>query len=404
MIKKLRRKFIIIAMSSVAAVLFLIIGIVNIVNYVQVDRRSDRVIAILAEGEGQFPSAPPAPDKWHGITRETPFETRFFTATLDEQGDIASIDMRRIAALSESEARSYVEHVRSDGDTHGMYNDFKYTMKTTSAGEMYIFLDCSRDMAIFRNFLLLSICISAGSLILIFILIFVLSKFVLKPVEESYAKQKSFITDASHDIKTPLTVINVETEILEMENGENEYTREIKNQVARLTSLSEKLVLLAKMDEDPHYEMTEVDLSALLEDLLPPYGRSAGLKKFDFRGDIAPGLTVKCNADLVGQAVGLMLDNALNYALPGGKISVELKQNGKYCEFVMRNDAEGFSAGKHDELFDRFYRSDSSRNSQSGGHGIGLSVVKKIAELHKAKLSAHSDDGKSIEFTLSLPI
>lgn len=404
MIKKLRRKFIIIAMSSVAVVLFLIIGIVNIVNYVQVNKKSDNVIAMLVEGEGQFPSAPPLPDKWHGISPETPFETRFFTATVDGDGNVAFLDLRRIAALSESDARKYVRSVLDSGKKSGMYKDFKYTCKTLPVGDMYIFLDCSRDMAIFKNFLLLSTTISAGSLVLIFVLILVLSKFVLKPVEESYKKQKSFITDASHDIKTPLAIINSETEILEMENGENEYTAEIKKQVARLTSLTEKLVLLARMDENPRYETSTLDLSALTEELLLPYEQAAKLKAFELSKDIAPDLTVECNGELIGQAIGIMLDNALKYTTPNGKIKVSLRKNGKKCELLVKNSAEGFTAGRHDELFDRFYRADASRNSQSGGHGIGLSVVKSVAELHKATVGAFSDEENSITFLLALPL
>lgn len=403
MIKKLRRKFMIIALSSVAAVLVAIIAVINIMNYMRVDEKSDRVIDMLVEGEGQFPDRPPMPDKWNGISPETPFETRYFTATLDADGNAVQLDLRRIAALSESEAKKYVDSVRAAGKTRGMYGDYKYTLKRADAGDMYIFLDCSRDMAIFRNFLLLSVGISAGSLVLIFILIFVLSKFVFRPVEESYAKQKSFITDAGHDIKTPLTVINAETEILEMEHGENEYTREIKNQVTRLSALTEKLVLLSQMEENPRYEMSETDLSALLEELIMPYEQAAKSKGLAFSKHIPPELTVKCNADLIAQATTLMLDNAVKYTAPDGKISVTLEQNGKNCDAIMQNDAEGFSAGRHDELFDRFYRADGSRNSQSGGHGIGLSVVKKVAEIHKGKVAAFAD-GKSIKFVLSLPL
>lgn len=403
MIKKLRRKFILIAMCATTFVWLVLIGVINVMNYVKIDRNSDNIVDVLAENDGTFPVFLPGPsDKWNGITPETPFEIRYFTAMLDENGEILSLDMKRIAALSADEAKEYVSYLSARGKTHGMYKDYKYTSITRETGSMYILLDCGKDLYLFRNFLLMSALIGIGSLIVIFLLVVVLSGFILKPVEESYLKQKNFITNASHDIKTPLTVIGAETDVIDMQYGENEYTKEIKKQIGRLAALTEKLIFLSRMEESPAYEFTNFDLSATIEEIAEPYRQIARAKGFAFSAKIRRGVTVSGNEDLLRQAAALLLDNALKYTKQGGEIVIELKKTGKSCELCFVNDVENLSAGKHDELFERFYRNDKSRDSREGGNGIGLSVVKAIVRLHKGKIGAYSEDGTKIKFVLVL--
>jgi len=401
MIKRLRRKFILVAMCSMAAVLIIIIGTVNIVNYSNIDKSSDAVISVLEEHDGEFPSAfPQAPDFNNGMTAETPFETRYFTVTIS--GGAYRYDLRKISAVSEADARAFTDYVISKGKTKGMYKDFKYVATQTAAGDdMYIFLDCGKAMDTFRTFLTMSVLISAGGLVVVLGLIVLLSRFALRPAEESYLKQKSFITNASHDIKTPLTVINAEAELIEMEQGETECTAEIKNQVARLTALTEKLVFLSRMEENPQYEFKEFNLTSAVEETLSPYARMAGAQGFTFKEEIQPDITLKGNEELVRRCVGLMLDNALKYAKEGGVIFIGLKKVGKVRQLTFYNEAEDVPVGNRKEFFERFYRGDKSR-SVKRGNGIGLSVVRAIAEIHKGKAQAVSEDGKSITFTIDL--
>ena len=404
MIKKLRRKFILIAMCSMIFVLGTIVTVINVLNYQKTDNYSNRIISLLTDNEGGFPKDfPVRPNQGDGMTPETPFEARFFSVMLDEQGDVVFSDVRQIAAITPQTAEKYAKTLYQDSKTAGMYDDYKYRAKETDKGTLYIFLDCTREMNSFRGFLQTSILISIGGLAVVFILIIIFSRIALKPVEESYQKQKHFITNASHDIKTPLTIINAGAEVIELEHGEVEWTKEIKKQTERLTALTDKLVFLSRMDEENQkIEIREFNLSELICEAIEPYENIATSKGFSFSFDCQSDIVYKGNEEMLSQAIALLMDNALKYTNEQGQIRISLKKTVKGIELRFKNTADSVKEGNNNEIFERFYRSEQSRNSKTGGHGIGLSVVKAIISAHKGKISAYSSDGKSMEFLIVL--
>ena len=404
MIKKLRRKFILIAMCSMIFVLGTIVTVINVLNYQKTDNYSNRIISLLTDNEGGFPKDfPVRPNQGDGMTPETPFEARFFSVMLDEQGDVVFSDVRQIAAITPQTAEKYAKTLYQDSKTAGMYDDYKYRAKETDKGTLYIFLDCTREMNSFRGFLQTSILISLGGLAVVFILIIIFSHIALKPVEESYQKQKHFITNASHDVKTPLTIINAGAEVIELEHGEVEWTKEIKKQTERLTALTDKLVFLSRMDEENQkIEIREFNLSELICEAIEPYENIATSKGFSFSFDCQSDIVYKGNEEMLSQAIALLMDNALKYTNEQGQISISLKKTVKGIELRFKNTADSVKEGNNNEIFERFYRSEQSRNSKTGGHGIGLSVVKAIISAHKGKISAYSSDGKSMEFLIVL--
>ncbi len=403
MIKKLRARFIWIAMLSVFLVLGTIISAINISNYSRVQESSDRVLAVLEENDGKFPMEfPLEPNVGNGITSETPFSTRYFTVLIYEDGRLET-NMSNIAGVTEEMAKAYAKELFASGSAKGMYGDYKYSAVQSGENTRYIFLDCGKDLFFFRNFLQMSVLISLGGLFVVFLLVLLFSKISLKPVVESYRKQKSFITNASHDIKTPLTIIGAQTEVIELENGEIEWTEGIKKQVERLSALTDKLVFLSKMDEEGYrVEMKDFSLSEALAEVSAAYANVAKEKSFSYTVEIEPNIVYKGNEDMLKQAFALLLDNAMKYTSEQGKIHVSLKKIGRDSVLRFYNDCEGLEKGKHEEIFERFYRTESSRNSGLGGHGIGLSVVNAIVNLHKGKISAVSEDGKSLQITMTL--
>ncbi len=445
MIKKMRRRFTAIAMCAVILVLTLIIGSINLINYYNLNRTADEKLTLLSENGGSFPevyafsteevpgeAASPEDslsrldpgknssdslarqnmeqflDK-RGFTAETPFDTRYFTVTLTVSGEILECDMQNIAAVSEETAKEYAFNLFSDGSRKGFLGNYKYTCAsvTDTDGQsllMYIFLDCTQELQTVHNFLFASIGISLLGILVVFLLVILFLRPVLKPVAESYEKQKRFITDASHEIKTPLAIIEANTEIIEMENGESEWTKSILNQIKRLTGLTEKLVFLSRMEEESvSFSMLDFSLSDAVEETAQTYEAMAAAQQKTFECHIAPGLKYHGDEAAIREAVSLLLDNAMKYCTEGGSIRLSLTQSGKNCLLTLWNTAEGLSVGKQDVLFERFYRPDSSRSRGTGGHGIGLSVVQAIVLSHKGKISARSDDGKSILFTITLP-
>ncbi|MBQ7522081.1 MAG: HAMP domain-containing histidine kinase [Clostridia bacterium] len=407
MIKKLRKKFIAIAMISVIVVLTLIMGTVNIANYISINERSERTLEILEENNGEFPF-----DEFHrkekrvedkSLSAETPFETRYFTVTMLKDGTVSTINTGRIFAVSSNTAKEYAETLFNSNKTKGFIEHYKYILINNDSGYMYIFVDCERELSTFRSFLFASIGISFVGILLVFILVVIFSRIAVRPVAESYEKQKRFITDASHEIKTPLAIIDANTEVIEMINGENEWSESIRNQIKRLNALTEKMVFLSRMDEESYVMvMEEFSFSEAVSDTVEPFVTLANSKNKTLTTDIEENLTIKANEQSIRQLVSILLDNAVKYTNEGGNIEVRLFAKGKTKILTVYNTVEEIQKGKLDFLFERFYRLDSSRNSETGGSGIGLSVAKAIAQSNNGRLTAYSTDGKSICFTFTV--
>ncbi len=404
MLKKLRIKFIIVSMVATLLVLTAIISFINIRNYVNINETVDRTLQVLKDNDGRFSMEKKEPPK--GISPEAPYETRYFTVTFDSEGNVVAIDTKNIAAINDDVAKEYAEKLYAKNKEKGFIKDYKYVETITTNGDkMYIFLDCSRSLRTFREFLSASIIISIAGLFVVLVLVVIFSKIIMKPVAETYQKQKQFITDANHELKTPLTIINASCEILELEmnNTENEWTNTIKEQVARLTELTNKLVFLSKMDEENHkISMTDFSLSEVIEEAVKPYYTLALSKGKKITTDIEANVTLNGDMEMIKQAISLLLDNAIKYSDEEGNITIKLSKSGRNKKIIVSNTTTGVPTGDLSQLFERFYRLDKSRNSETGGHGIGLSVVKSIINLHKGKIIANSNDGKTINFIITL--
>ncbi|MGN0822299.1 MAG: sensor histidine kinase [Candidatus Gallimonas sp.] len=407
MIEGLRRKFVLAAMCSVFIVLAAIIGIINATGYANVVRNADKVVSLLRDGNGEFggkePSSGEEETHMRPYSPETPYETRFFTVVVNAEGAVESVNLSKIAAIGAEDASEYAMRLYRKGSEKGFYGSYRYgTTPADDGGTMYIFVDCTRELSSFRSFLWISIVVGLGGLLCVFALVQFLSGRVMKPVAESYAKQKRFITDASHEIKTPLTIIGADADVLEMQSGENEWTTAIKEQVKRLTALTEKLVFLARMDEE-NFALNAIDfaLSDAVEETVKPYEAVALSRGLQLRCSIEKNLTCCGNEGMIRQAIGLLMDNAMKYADDGGRVSVELRAVGNRNRLTVGNTASGVRDGDLGVLFERFYRSDRSRNSETGGSGIGLSVVKAVATAHRGKVGAYGKDG-FVFFTVTL--
>lgn len=407
------------AMISIAIVLGTIIGTINVMNYINmnhtvrqrmemiiandgklVEEKKNSAVGIGEKADGN--EAMPRPkelDRFRGEFREAPFDTRFFTVEIAEDRTITSVNVESIAAISNEEARAYAVELLEKGEESGYIDCYRYQW----TGEMYVFLNVERELNSFYNFLKVSVGTSIMGLCVFFLLVCISSKIVMRPVAESYAKQKRFITDASHEIKTPLTIIDANTEVIEMMEGESEWTQSIRNQIKRLTELTNKLVFLSKMDEENlQLEKEWFSLSNMMEDVIAEYIPMVEVSGRELQKHIAGDIKYCGDEGNLRRMVALLLDNAMKYTDEKGKITVELSEKGKNKVLTFYNTVETIEKGSQMLLFERFYRPDASRNSSTGGHGIGLSVVQAIAQAHKGKVEAYSKDGKSITFTITL--
>lgn len=422
--RRLRRKFILVAMGAVTVVLTLIIAGINIVNYSHVCKMADARLDYILAGKdgidwGDESKAEPANGKdagdsqagvrirhFEGMTAESPFDTRYFTVTIDA-GQVADVNTARIAAVGAKRAASIAARLHAKGWTSGFSGNYRYTTDVQDDEITYVFVDCSRELASFHSFLSASVAISCIGWLAVLAIVTVASGAVIRPMVESYSKQKRFITDASHEIKTPLAVIDAANEVQEIESGESEWTQSIHEQVARLTALTERLVFLARMDEgSAGFTVASIDLSEAVDKAAAPFESVAVSRGKRLSMSVATGVRAHADAAAVTQVVELLLDNATRYASEGSVIELSLRAVSRgagkgSAELVVSNAVDELPEGDLDRLFDRFYRADVSRSSKTGGSGVGLSVVRAIAEAHGGSATVSGHDHQ-ITFTVRL--
>lgn len=432
MIKKLRKKLVAVAMLSLFIVLFIIIGTVNVLNYTRMVDDANRTLNILKENNGSFPR----PDMSHGhgeemfkgMSPEAPYESRYFSVMMDDNGNVSTIDTGKIAGTDKDEAAEYAVKALASGKTEGFMGQYRFALKETDSGSLIIFLYCGRGLSNFRSVLFISVAISLAGMLAVFLLLVFFSGRIVKPVSESYDKQKRFITDAGHELKTPLTIIDADAELVELECGESEWLDDIRKQTKRLTSLTNDLIYLAKMEEGQKNTVKiEFPLSDVVEETAESFRARAINDNKKLELDIQPGLSYIGDEKAVRQLVSILVDNAVKYAdsegnirvklssiagkqnmIPNKKSSVESKQAvllkqsavSRTIKLEVYNTCEHIEAESVKHLFDRFYRAEQSHNSQTGGYGIGLSVAKAVVEAHGGKISARTDDGKSLGITV----
>ena len=405
MIKRLQRKFVVIAAVCLLIVEFTIIGGINGVNIYQTNKNADNLLTIIIENDGRFPefdpkgmkhdkpqdnsdsSSPPEskkPDKHRGFNEETKYQTRYFVVYADSNGEITKVD------------------------TSGTSGNYRYKTGDTDKGKIIVFMDCRSDAATKNRFLLVSCAIGAAGYILVCLLIIIFSKRAIRPVVESFEKQKQFITDAGHEIKTPLAIISANTEVLEMVSEPNQWTVSIKNQITRLNGLLKELLSLAKMEEEkPALTMAEFNSSDAVYDAASPFTTLAETKGKKLTIDVANGLSYHGDEGAIRQLVSILTENAVKYADEDGEIIVKLftSHNGKETDLEVSNTCKEPPQGDLTKLFDRFYRDDSSRSrskgEKKGGYGIGLSIAQAIVRSHKSKISCKAENGMMI-FTAQL--
>lgn len=405
MIKRLRIRFIAVAMLSITLVLVTILGVIGFQNYRTITRRADQTLGILQDNGGRFPHnpLPAANEAKKGLSPEAPFESRYFTVLLTGTGEVLRVNTEQIAAVGSAEAQSYAEELFADGKTKGYTGCYRYLAGEQSEGILYIFLDCGRDLDTFYGFLRSCLLFGIVGLLFVLLLVILFSGMVFRPVADADRRQKQFITDANHELKTPLTVIAADCEILELNGGENEWTQSIRAQIGVLTELTDKLLMLSRMDEGrARAQMTDFSLSEVVEAAAAPYAAVAAARHKSFTCRLERELSYHGDMMMMRQLVTLLLDNAIKYSDAAGNICLTLQRRGGGIRLTLSNTTEGVPQGDLSVLFERFYRLDQSRNSETGGHGIGLSVARAIAELHKGKLTASSPDGVTIVFTAYL--
>ncbi len=428
MISRLRRRFLAIAMLSVFLVLGTLIGTINVISFNGLVKDADATIENIIQHNGTLPltdktSAPLVVDTEENnrnprhknrtdpfgfgdrrdMMEEMPFQTRFFTVSYDVTGNVIAYNLDRIA-LDEARAGELAETVYDSHKTKGFLSGYRYAVDADESITLLVFLNVQRELSTFQSFLYSSLLISLIGIVAVFVLIMLLSERIVRPIAQSYEKQKRFITDAGHELKTPITIINADVDVLEMENESSEWLSDIRTQATRLSALTNELIYLSRMEEDtPRVQMTAFPLSDVAEKIASSFAAVAKATDKQLSIEIQPMLSIKGDQKSIEKLISILLDNALKYTPGGGSIRFRLQKVTNRIQLVVFNSTDNVKKGNCDHYFDRFYRADSSRNSEQGGFGLGLAVARAVAEAHKGKIRAFSEDGESLTVEAVFP-
>lgn len=417
MIRVLRRRFVVSAMAAISVLLTVLLGVINIGNLIAGEQRTEQVLDMLSEGEGMY--SPPENEPRHfspdgkkrglppGQTAPTPDEmlgARYFFVRFDAAGEIVSLDMKHIHAVDGDGVREMARAARDGGEASGRMERFRFRVTRTrdGRGSFVIFLDVSNQIRSVRTVFIISLAVGAFCWAAMLLLVLLLSQKAIRPIAENIEKQKQFVTNAGHEIKTPLSIILINTDALELHLGSNKWSKNIRAQTERLTELMKNLLTLAKLDESSG-KLPESVFSAnlLLEELLDPYYEIAEEKGVSLSAGFQSGVSLRANRESITQLFSILLDNAAKYTPSGGKIEASLSENGKHVVFELRNTCDIPEETDLSKLFDRFYRCDSARTQKDGGCGIGLSAAQAIVRAHGGTISV-GREGDTILFTVKL--
>ena len=335
---------------------------------------------------------------------ETPYSTRFFSLLFDQDGNVIQKDLAHIAAITDDDIAEYISVALKHGEGYGYYSDYKYRVILQDNQEyMVVFLDCYQEIHAIR---VLALCSFAAMVIcigLVYILVVIFSKRAIDPVVRSQKQQKQFITEASHELKTPITVIATSLKVLEMEIGKQKWIDKARSQTEKLRELVNSLVTLSRMDEeDSPLKFEHFSISDALQETVDSFADYAESNGHALKVNITPDLDFYGDEYAIRQLASILLDNAVKYAATGSDITFSLVKNKKHILLKTSNACQDLDEDALRHLFDRFYRPDQSRSHETGGFGIGLSIARSIAEGHKGTIHACCPVKDQIEFTVKL--
>ncbi|MBO4432467.1 MAG: HAMP domain-containing histidine kinase [Clostridia bacterium] len=419
MISRLKRKVIILISVSLLSLLILIVAGMNIISFISLQNESDEILSFISDSGGKFPEMPQnrrdnddkeekqlPKDFLRRFTPEMQFETRYFSVVLTSSGNTVRIDTGRIAAVDTDEAEEYAKAVLSAGKVKGFKGNYRYSVTDEDDNKLITFLDRTRELESFKTFLLSSIIVSFSVFAVVLVIIIIVSGRIIRPIAESYEKQKRFITDASHELRTPLAIINANVDVIDDEVEDKECISDIRLQTERLKLLTEDLVTLSRMEEGSAAIIKEpFSASETALDTANGFKALTEQKNIDYSVSVAEGITLKGDKKAFSKLLSILLDNAVKYTPEGGTIDLSLSIKGKSAVVSCSNTtADEMSREDISHVFDRFYRTDKSRNSALGGHGIGLSVAKAIAEAHSGRITAQAADAHTFLITAVFPL
>lgn len=380
--------------------LILLVAIVNIANYVRVKNQIDDVLDQLSSGdEVQLGNWLENYSSGLSVLGEY-YLSRYFVVHVDDSGDITSITTENINLITAEEAMIMGEDALESGHETGTSYGYSYCTITTLTGSKLIFIDTSQQYALCNAFLSMSLIVCAIVLVAVSAVLILVADKVVAPIADSHNKQKQFVTNITHEFKTPLAIIKANTEVSEMVGEQTQWTESTHHQIERLNKLVNNLLYLAKQQEDAGSVNVMLPLSDMIETHAEPFVALAESAGKTLSIDIDPNVNMKCDAQAVEILVSILLENAVKYSSEDSNINLSLKRNRDGVTLLCSNSADNLEVGNYSQWLDRFYKQDESRTSSSNSFGIGLSTAQAIVDNHDGKISIYSADAKVVNIKI----
>ena len=395
MFRKLRIHFIAIASLAILIVLFSVVGVLISARHIQTVNEINKILTLISDNDGTFPSVSKATSELgNTVSVDTLFQYRYFSAVIDKDGNITSLNSSSISDLTDKQVESYLTKINKSGDTSGdfRYNNHTYSYLVTDESDdskLIVVLDSTNQVEENMTLLHLSLWMSGVSFVFFVLMVSIFSGRVIEPFIRNYERQRRFITNAGHELKTPLAIISANNELVEMMNGESEWTKSTNDQVERLTGLINSLVAMARLEEQPEVVLTDLNFSAIAEDAAEDFKGLVIKDGKQFVMEIQPDIHVKAEEKSLFELVTLLVDNANKYCDAGGTVSVKLSKANRLSKArleISNTYAEGKNVD-YSKFFERFYREDESHNNKKSGYGIGLSMAQTMVKLFKGSIS-----------------
>ncbi|AHM56081.1 sensor protein DltS [Peptoclostridium acidaminophilum DSM 3953] len=407
MIKKLQKKFIFINMTLIGLVMIIVFAAICFFSYQWTARDSYRAMEKVIEREGMPPPLLEIGKKRHpDIGTMIPI----FTVTIDETGNTIDSSKENVT-VSDEVVSEVTKRVLERDEQNGIMLDLRlrFLVMQTPGGTKIAFADMGREMDSMTNLLLTLLLVGLGGLIAFFFISLFLSGWALRPAEKAWEQQRQFVADASHELKTPLTVILANTGILlshrqdtiEEQSKWIEHTRAEAN---RMKKLVDDLLFLAKSDaSQTHALQARLNFSDSVWRCLLPFEPVAYEQGITVSSDIDPDIMLVGDEGQLKQLILILLDNACKYAGKSGTVTLKLQRVQESVRLSVNNTGAPIIPEHLEHIFERFYRSDSSRSREEGGYGLGLAIAKAIVENHRGNISVESSEQFGTTFTVCFP-
>ena len=397
MFRRLRIQFIVAATVAVIVMLISVICILNASKYAVSENRINKILDLLSENGGVLPDEDIV-EKILGrkTNSDIIIQYRYFSAQVDSSNKVITMNTEHIANLSDTDVVFYVKKILSGGKTYGSFTTtegqkfaYKFNINEKDNSKLIVVLDTTRYSEDRADLIETSVFIFFSNLVFFIIIFVIFSGKVMMPFMENYRNQRAFITNASHELKTPIAIISANNELCEMLYGENEWTQSSKEQIQRLTELSNRLVVLARFEEQANVTAVNIDFSNIVEKSSKSFKSIAIKGGKNFESDIQKDIFISGDEGALYELINILIDNANKYCDEGGTIGVRLSQHGitfKKAKLVIYNTYKEGKNIDYSKFFERFYREDQSHNSSISGYGVGLSIARNIINRHKGKI------------------